>query len=226
LNPGGPGGSGVFLALLTAHDSQFVADSPIDPSDPASFAAKAKYFDIIGFDPRGVNNTTPRAYCFPDDVTATLFALEDQASGFVNSNESFVKAWARTSAMAQSCNERIEGVAEFVGTRTVVEDMRAIVDALGEWRSNQKGGLDKSTMPEHKEKVLFWGFSYGTLLGATFATVYPNRIERMILDGVVDAEDYYSGTSNTYVVKILLILHDSYLAIKSHGRRFHSREVL
>jgi hypothetical protein len=40
---------------------------------------------------------------------------------------------------------------------------------------------------------MYWGRSYGTLLGSTFATLFPDRVGRMILDGVVDAEKYYTG---------------------------------
>lgn len=41
--------------------------------------------------------------------------------------------------------------------------------------------------------VNYYGVSYGTILGATFAKLFPNRLGRFILDGVADAEDYYSG---------------------------------
>ncbi|KAL4257974.1 Serine protease/Carboxylesterase S33 [Pleurotus pulmonarius] len=53
-------------------------------------------------------------------------------------------------------------------------DMLRIVEAHGE------------------EKIRYWGFSYGTVLGATFAALFPDRIERLVLDGVVDAENYFA----------------------------------
>jgi pimeloyl-ACP methyl ester carboxylesterase len=43
-----------------------------------------------------------------------------------------------------------------------------------------------------KEKLLYWGFSYGTVIGTTFAPLYPERVGRVILDGVVDSPDYYN----------------------------------
>ncbi|KAH0391300.1 hypothetical protein KCU89_g14670, partial [Aureobasidium melanogenum] len=45
--------------------------------------------------------------------------------------------------------------------------------------------------------VQYWGISYGTVIGATLADMYPDRVQRMILDGVVDSFDYYQGTLTT-----------------------------
>ncbi|CAE7175295.1 unnamed protein product [Rhizoctonia solani] len=61
------------------------------------------------------------------------------------------------------------------GTVAVVKDMERIVEALGE------DGLN------------YLGYSYGTILGATFAAMRPNLVKRMVLDGVSDAEAYFDG---------------------------------
>jgi pimeloyl-ACP methyl ester carboxylesterase len=39
-------------------------------------------------------------------------------------------------------------------------------------------------------KLVYWGFSYGTYLGAVFSRMFPERVGRVVLDGVVDAELY------------------------------------
>ena len=43
------------------------------------------------------------------------------------------------------------------------------------------------------ERLSYLGFSYGTVLGATFAALYPEKIDRMVLDGVVDDRQYYDA---------------------------------
>ncbi|CAL8580361.1 hypothetical protein XPA_006090 [Xanthoria parietina] len=54
--------------------------------------------------------------------------------------------------------------------------MMQIVDALGE------DGL-----------LRYWGFSYGTVLGATVAAMFPDRMDKVVLDGCVNPHDYYAG---------------------------------
>lgn len=39
----------------------------------------------------------------------------------------------------------------------------------------------------------FWGVSYGTILGATVAAMFPERVDRIVLDSNVNAQQYYTG---------------------------------
>lgn len=52
-----------------------------------------------------------------------------------------------------------------MSTASVARDMLHIIEKLGE------------------EKLKYWGFSYGTFLGVTFASLWPQKMERMVLDG-------------------------------------------
>ncbi|KAG9097777.1 hypothetical protein FRC07_010731, partial [Ceratobasidium sp. 392] len=63
---------------------------------------------------------------------------------------------------------------EAVGTAFIVEDMARMVEALDE------------------DGINYWGYSYGTILGATFAAMRPDLVKRMVLDGVSDAEAYFN----------------------------------
>jgi hypothetical protein len=59
---GGPGASDVQFALGGGKYIQTLVDSAL--ADP-----NGAFFDIIGFDPRGINNTTPASDCFPDSFS-------------------------------------------------------------------------------------------------------------------------------------------------------------
>lgn len=46
----------------------------------------------------------------------------------------------------------------------------------------------------HEDGLLrYWGFSYGTLLGTTVAAMFPDRMDKIVLDGVVNPHEYYAG---------------------------------
>ncbi|KAJ4288730.1 hypothetical protein N0V88_007264 [Collariella sp. IMI 366227] len=45
-----------------------------------------------------------------------------------------------------------------------------------------------------KARLQYLGFSYGSVLGNTFASMFPERVGRMVVDGIADAEDYFMGT--------------------------------
>ncbi|GIK05483.1 hypothetical protein Aspvir_009595 [Aspergillus viridinutans] len=72
-------------------------------------------------------------------------------------------------------------VASFVGTPAVAHDLFTYINA------EQK----LAGKPVNESKISYLAVSYGTVLGATFASLYPDHVGRMVLDGVVDAADYY-----------------------------------
>jgi pimeloyl-ACP methyl ester carboxylesterase len=82
------------------------------------------------------------------------------------------------------CSETIgqkNGTEIYISTPLVAQDM--LTYAKAEQKATGK--------PEADAKVWYYGASYGTALGATFASLFPNNVGRLILDGVIDAEDYY-----------------------------------
>ncbi|KAI1801406.1 TAP-like protein-domain-containing protein [Daldinia bambusicola] len=211
VNPGGPGGSGANFVLATG---------------PAVQALIGGNRDVIGFDPRGVGATTPKADCFasaddPSGLDGRNIALMNRISwiasghgiGLVNSsNVALRKLDVRSRALAKLCKRRDEeegdgSIFRYSNTPNVARDMLSIVHAWDEWRSGSDGKSTEESEPDAtlglrtdskieskdsstKGKLVYWGFSYGTLLGATFASMFPDKVGRLILDGVVDADHY------------------------------------
>lgn len=110
-----------------------------------------------------------------------------------------------------------------MATASVARDIIEIFERHGEWREKEAQRLlnqnamillgDRSTILERtayhpgKEMVQYWGFSYGSILGATLAAMFPERIKRAVLDGVADSHDYMAGgwTSNLYDTDLTLV---------------------
>lgn len=83
--------------------------------------------------------------------------------------------------MAEECeNNSGEDILSFVNTPTVARDIASIVDAL--------------QVENQQVRVSYWGFSYGTNLGAIFTAMFPNKLHKIILDGIrspLDARELY-----------------------------------
>ncbi|RHZ64523.1 hypothetical protein CDV55_107399 [Aspergillus turcosus] len=220
INPGGPGGSGVGQALLLGRGLQIIVDAELDPALSAETAnSSARYFDIIGFDPRGVNNTTPGFSCFPDSTSRKNWELQVEADGMLgSSDDSVMRNWQRALALGAACSKALqsapegtdEALGEHLNTPPVARDMLEIIERQGEWRERQgqaeqreydrmygydqqQSILTRTKWKRGQEKLLYWGRSYGTVLGSTFATMFPDRVERVLLDAVVDVDKYYTG---------------------------------
>lgn len=214
LNPGGPGESGVFQVISDGTHLQTVLDSPLSLAHESSPAAK--YFDILSFDPRGINNTTPELRCFPDAFNRQTWQLRFTDMGLLWDSESIVGLeWARASALGASCSagQNEDRIMPFVTTAQVVQDMVEIIEKEGELRSRRAAELLKArttavTLPSSterqeilertayrpgQEKLQYWGMSYGTTIGSTFAAMHPEKVQRLVLDGNMDPADHYAG---------------------------------
>jgi pimeloyl-ACP methyl ester carboxylesterase len=217
LNPGGPGGSGVALLQRSGKFSRSVVDTN---------TTDGKYFDLISFDPRGVSLSKPRVDCFHDRDMANNWQQRLQENGWFEASDAALgRMWSMSMAKGRSCSEYSEHdgdeIKQYVSTASAARDMLELVEKHGEWREReakkllQNGcshwerlfprSLQRIEVPfalqyrPGEEKIQYYGFSYGSYLGGTFAAMFPDRVGRLVVDGVVEYENYRSGnwSSNT-----------------------------
>ena len=125
-------------------------------------------FDIIGFDPRGVGQSTPSIDCHVNQETDGIYS-QPFTTPF-NLDEDALRA--KDEAYIKACRKANGEILSHVSTANVARDMDQIRALLGE------------------SKLNYLGFSYGTLLGATYANLFPDRYRAMVLDGPLDAANY------------------------------------
>ncbi|KAF7795724.1 hypothetical protein EIP86_006889 [Pleurotus ostreatoroseus] len=130
-------------------------------------AVLGEEYDVIGFDPRGVGRTLPLLNVFPDETEGFRWRVQSDALPLPNITEDAVaRLRAQSIIYAQLAESRVADVAPYVTTALVCRDMLSIMAAHG------------------RDKLQYWGFSYGSVIGATFAAMFPDRIERMTLDAL------------------------------------------
>ncbi|MGW9170581.1 alpha/beta hydrolase [Streptomyces decoyicus] len=129
---------------------------------PQPAAVRARY-DMVATDPRGVARSAP-VKCL-GNKQMDRYTQTDQTPDSPAEVNKLVNAY-RT--FAKDCQTRSGKVLSHVSTIEAARDMDVLRAALGD------------------KKLYFVGASYGTLLGATYAGLYPSRVGRMVLDGAMD----------------------------------------
>jgi pimeloyl-ACP methyl ester carboxylesterase len=120
-------------------------------------------FDIVSWDPRGTGESGGSADCIADDEYDRYFASSDITPEDDAERQALVDL---ASDFAESCIEAVGAdVLPHLGTNNSARDMDAIRQALGE------------------EQVSYLGFSYGSELGAVWATLFPDTVRAAVLDG-------------------------------------------
>jgi hypothetical protein len=72
--------------------------------------------------------------------------------------------------------------------------------------------------PVEDAKLWYFGQSYVTILGTTFASLFPHNVSRLILDGVVDAEDYYRNGWRTDLYQTDEAINSFAVSCHQHGQ--------
>ncbi|KAL5357719.1 hypothetical protein BJX96DRAFT_182167 [Aspergillus floccosus] len=169
---GGPGGSGVEL-LLTYRT--------------LVGRMLGEQYNFVSFDPRGVNNSGPSLDCFSGNSEARLAFSRLHRTGATNvSSTSLAEQYYSSSIYGEWCNDAVDNESPhgyYVTTSAVAHDLLTFIEAEAE----------AAGQPPSDAKLWCYGISYGTIIGSTFATMFPDRVGRMILDGVLNAEQYYNN---------------------------------
>jgi pimeloyl-ACP methyl ester carboxylesterase len=179
LNYADPSGRQITLALsmapATAPKSQQQGVLLVNPGGPGapgrSLAGAvaaglspqvAAEYDIVGFDPRGVGASVPALSCDPSFFSGVRpdYIPASQAA------EQVLIGRART--YAADCEKRFGWLLPYMTTADVARDVDSIRQAFG------------------VSKINYYAFSYGTYLGQVYATMFPDRVRRMVLDSTVD----------------------------------------
>ncbi|WP_131739985.1 alpha/beta hydrolase [Actinomadura roseirufa] len=131
-------------------------------------------FNVIGFDPRGVGRSVPALSCDPNYTNAPR---PDYGTGDPKSVATWLK---KSQGYADACKKADKiGLLNHIKTIDSVNDVESIRKALG------------------SKKLDYYGASYGTYLGSTYATVYPKKVGRIVLDGNVGPSDvWYDANLN------------------------------
>ncbi|MFE9057378.1 alpha/beta hydrolase [Streptomyces mutabilis] len=146
LNPGGPALGGLGM-----------------PETMASTLPKSVLdrYDLIGFDPRGVEHSTPQSCGLKDPSVSGLFPYPAE-DGSTTKNVALAKA------DAEQCADTVGENLRYYSTANTARDMDRIRQALGE------------------KKISYWGQSYGTYLGTVYRSLFQDHTDRMVLEGNVD----------------------------------------
>lgn len=149
-NPGGPGGSGRF---------------------PRAFSpALHERFDIVGFDPRGVQGSMG-VRCFTSNEQAIrLFGQEFPIT--LAQEQDFIRRVSRGTSL---CARNAGPLLSHMSTANVARDLDLLREAVGD------------------EQLSYLGFSYGTHLGEVYANLFPDRVRALVLDGVLDPFEWTTG---------------------------------
>jgi pimeloyl-ACP methyl ester carboxylesterase len=120
-------------------------------------------FDMVTFDPRGVGKSDP-VDCISDTDEDASFAYDPDPV----SQADFDAVVAINQRVADGCGAKYGDTLNLFSTEQAAHDIDAIRAAVGD------------------EKLTYLGFSYGTLLGAVYAELFPTNVRAMVLDGALN----------------------------------------
>ena len=123
-------------------------------------------FDFVTYDPRGIGASTPaiagRGCNIPEPTRP--------ATGSVDWTSVLKRRTSQVERDNALCYKGNSSIIDHAGTVDGAYDLDALRQAVGD------------------PKITYWGISYGTLLGSTYAQLFPNRVRALVFDGNMDPQ--------------------------------------
>lgn len=192
LNPGGPGGSATDMVRVLGSGLQQRLER-----------SGRRHYEYIGIDPRGVGFSWPPANCFPGDLfSRQTFNTETRGLGPLNEGDRTVPyglalqdGFGQHCLTADSTGANGGPIFAYAGTASVARDMVEVADRIEQLRQKAANKSSSATNSTRQDvaRVQYIGLSYGTVLGHYLVSLFPERVGRIVLDGVVDPRDYSTG---------------------------------
>ncbi len=140
----------------------FACAVPHSHALPDTCSNAHQVFDIVSWDPRGVGRSTS-VNCFPDMGDMAAFFDRKQLDMFYPTFKHEADAWIeRLQQLAGPCADGNGQLLPYLSTADSALDLDVLRAAVGD------------------ERLSYYGTSYGTLLGATYANLFPDRIRAMV----------------------------------------------
>ena len=154
-------------------------------------------YDWIGFDPRGVGSSVPALTCDAD-------YFQGPRPPYDPATLRIELSWLKKAAnYARDCGKTAGRLLGHLKTTDNVADMDAIRQALGSAQIN------------------YYGFSYGTYLGQVYATTYPSRVRRMVLDSNVDPRRVWYAANLDQDVAFETVINIFFEWVARHDDAYH-----
>jgi pimeloyl-ACP methyl ester carboxylesterase len=131
-------------------------------------------FDIVGMDPRGIMRSTPlRCYerfkeAFADQPSIPFPRTDRQERAWIEANQRF----------GEACRTHGGPIRQHMSTADVARDMDYLRQAMGD------------------SQLSFLGYSYGSVLGQTYANMFPAQSRAIVVDGVLDPVAWTTGSGD------------------------------
>ncbi|MEU6999058.1 alpha/beta hydrolase [Nonomuraea sp. NPDC046570] len=156
----------------------------------------AERFDVVGFDPRGVGRSEPALHC----VDPAKYYAAPRPDQVPRSHADERVLIGRAKEYADRCGNMWAWMLPHLSTENAARDLDVVRSALGE------------------DKISYLGYSYGTYLGAVYATLFPQRVKRLVLDSTVDPKGVWYE-ANLAQNRAFEVRHRAFLSwTASHNR--------